>query len=55
LLSLTAGLVASLAGWVIDDLFRPYLGTGATLLLSVVASSLVFFYARRWLIDLRGR
>jgi len=44
--SLVAGLVASLAGWMIDDLFPPYMGTGATL---------VFFAGRKWSIDPRGR
>jgi hypothetical protein len=53
--SLVAGLVASLAGFMIDDLFQPYLGTGATLVLSLVASTLVFFVGRKWLNDLRGR
>jgi hypothetical protein len=53
--SLVAGLVASLAGFMISDLFQPYLGTGATLVLSLVASTLVFFVGRKWLIDLRGR
>jgi hypothetical protein len=53
--SLAAGLVASLAGWVISDLAQPYLGTGVTLLLSLVCSTLAFFYARRWLNELRGR
>jgi hypothetical protein len=53
--SLGAGLVASLAGWMIDDLLQPYLGVGATLVLSLVASTLIFFYARRWLTHLRGR
>jgi hypothetical protein len=54
-ISLGAALVASLAGWVIDDLFQPYLGFGVTLVLSLVASSLAFFYARRWLLELRGQ
>jgi len=53
--SLVAGLVASLAGWMIDDLLQPYLGTGATLVLSLVCSTLAFFVGRKWLIDLRGR
>jgi len=54
-ISLAAALMASLAGWVIDDLFQPYLGVGVTLALSLVASSLAFLYARRWLLELRGR
>ena len=53
--SLVAGLVASLAGWMIDDLLQPYLGMGATLLLSLVCSTLVFFVGRKWLRDMRGR
>ena len=53
--SLAAGLVASLVGWMIDDVLQPYLGAGATLVLSLVASTLIFFYARRWLLDLRGQ
>jgi hypothetical protein len=53
--SLVAGLVASLAGWVIDDLFQPHLGTGATLILSLLCSTVVFFAGRKWLIELRGR
>ena len=39
----------------IDDIFQPYLGMGATLVLSLIGSALVFFYARRWLTELRGR
>jgi hypothetical protein len=53
--SLVAGLVASLEGWMIDDVFQPYLGAGITLVLSLVASTLIFLYARRWLQELRGR
>jgi len=50
-----AGAVASLAGWILDDFFQPYLGMGVTLLLSLVASTLTFFYVRRWLVELRGK
>jgi uncharacterized membrane protein YeaQ/YmgE (transglycosylase-associated protein family) len=53
--SLAAGLVASLAGWLIDDMLQPFFGMGVTLLVSAVASALVFYYARRWLQELRGR
>ena len=52
---LVAALVASLAGWVIDELLQPYLGTGTTLLFSCVCSTVIFFMARMWLISLRGR
>jgi hypothetical protein len=52
--SLAAAGVASLAGWVLDELFEPYLGMGITLLISFVVSTLVFFYVRRWLVEMRG-
>jgi hypothetical protein len=29
-------------------------GTGTTLVLSLVGSTLIFFYVRRWLEELRG-
>ena len=48
-----AGLVAILVGWVIDALFQPYLGSGATLILSFVISTVAFFMVRRWLSKLR--
>jgi hypothetical protein len=53
--SLMAGAVASLAGWILDDFLQPYLGMGVTLLLSLVASTLIFVYVRRWLVELRGK
>ncbi len=53
--SLVAAATASLAGYVLDDLVQPYLGTGMTMLLTLVASTLIFFYVRRWLVDLRGQ
>jgi hypothetical protein len=53
--SIGAGLAASLAGWMLDELLQPFLGTVATLLLSFAASTVVFFVARRWLRELRGR
>ncbi len=48
-----AALVAIVAGWIIDALFQPYLGTGATLILSFVVSTIAFFMTRRWLNELR--
>jgi hypothetical protein len=52
--SLVAAAVASLAGFFLDDLMQPYLGMGMTLVLTLVASTLIFYYVRRWLVDLRG-
>lgn len=53
--SIGAGLAAMLAGWIVDGLLQPYLGAGATLVLSFAVSTVVFFAARRWLLELRGR
>jgi hypothetical protein len=53
--SLVAGLVASLAGWMIDDMIQPYLGASLTFVLSLAGSTAIFFVARSWLIELRGR
>jgi len=50
---IAAGLAAFVVGWVIDALLQPYLGTGATLILSFVISTGAFFMARRWLNELR--
>jgi hypothetical protein len=50
-----AGLAALLAGWMVESLLQPALGTGVTLLVSFAASTAVFFIARKWLIGLRGR
>jgi F0F1-type ATP synthase assembly protein I len=46
-------LVATLVGWLIDDLLQPYLGTGMTLVLSFGISTVIFFIVRRWLNELR--
>jgi uncharacterized membrane protein YjjP (DUF1212 family) len=53
--SLAAAVVASLAGWMVDDLVQPFLGMGFAFFLSFVVSTVVFYAARKWLIDLRGR
>ena len=54
MVSLGASLAAMLAGWIIDDVFQPFLGTGPTLVLSFVGSTIAFFFARSWLKELRG-
>ena len=53
--SIGAALAALLAGWLVDGLLQPYLGAGVTLVLSFAVSTVVFFAARKWLRDLRGR
>lgn len=53
--SIAAALVASLAGWMVEGLLQPLLGTGVAVVLSLACSTVVFFVARKWLLDLRGR
>jgi hypothetical protein len=53
--SLYAGVLASVAGWVVGDLVQPYAGTTTAFAVSFAGSVAVFFAARRWLINLRGR
>ena len=45
--------MALLAGWLLDALLEPLLGMGPTLVLSFVGSTVVFFFARKWLKGLR--
>ena len=40
-------------GWIIDDLLRPLIGLGPTMLVSFVGSTVLFFVVRKWLKDLR--
>ena len=54
MVSLGASLAAMLAGWIIDDVFQPFLGTGPALVLSLAGSTVAFFLARSWLKELRG-
>jgi hypothetical protein len=51
--SIGAGLAATLAGWMIDGVLQPLLGTGLTLVLSFAVSTVVFFVVQRWLKQLR--
>lgn len=45
-MALGASLAAMLAGWIIDDVFQPFLGTGPALVLSFAGSTVAFFFAR---------
>ena len=46
-------MAAMIAGWMIDGLFGPWLDTGPTFVISLVASTVVFFVVRNWLKELR--
>ena len=51
--SLGAGVIAMLAGWIMDGMLQPLLGMGPTLAVSFAGSTVVFFAVRKWLKDLR--
>ena len=51
--SIGAGLVATLAGWILDAFLDPFLGVAPTLFVSFAGSTVVFFVARQWLTRLR--
>jgi hypothetical protein len=53
--SLGASVAALLAGWMIDAMLQPFLGTGPTLMLSFAGSTVVFFLTLTWLKGLRDR
>jgi len=51
--SLAAALIASIGSWLIDAIVESFLGFEARLFLSLIDSALIYFYARRWLLQLR--
>jgi len=51
--SLAAALIASIGSWVIDSMVGSFLGFEARIFLSLIDSTLIYFYARRWLLQLR--
>jgi uncharacterized membrane protein YdjX (TVP38/TMEM64 family) len=51
--SIGASVIAMLAGWIMDAMLEPFLGTNVTLVLSFVGTTVVFFLVRRWLKELR--
>ena len=53
--TLGAMLVASVVGWLVDDLVGSYLNLPLRVLLNLVLSICVFYFARGVLLDLRGR
>lgn len=51
--TLLAAVIASGAGWLCDAVTRPAIGLAGSLLVGLVASSVVFLFAKRFLADLR--
>ena len=42
-----------LLGWIVDDTLQPLFGTGLTLIVSFLVSTVAFFVVRNWLKQLR--
>ena len=51
--SIGAGVIAMVAGWIIDAMLQPLLGTSVTLVVSFVGATAAFFVVRKWLKELR--
>jgi hypothetical protein len=51
--SLAAAMIASIVSWMIDAVIEPYTGIGTRIFISLIDSTFAYFYARRWLINLR--
>lgn len=50
-----ASIAASLLTWMLDDVISPYTNLFFRIMINLVVSIVVFYWARRALVDLRGR
>lgn len=51
--SLAAALIASIAGWIIDAAIEPFVGIEIRIFVGLIDGILIYYYARRWLLNLR--
>ena len=51
--SLAAAIIASIGSYFIDALIGDYVGLELRIIVGVVDSILLYYYARRWLVGLR--
>jgi hypothetical protein len=51
--ALAAALITSIGSWIVDSVIAPYAGIEIRLFVGIIDSILIYFYARRWLINLR--
>ena len=51
--SLAAALIASIGSWMIDSMVESFLGFEGRIFLSLIDSTIIYVYARRWLLQLR--
>ena len=53
--SITAAVIASIAGWLIDAFVSNFLGLTGRVMVGIVTTIYIYVYARNWLRDLSGR
>lgn len=51
--SIAAAIVASIVSWILDAAIESFMGIGARIVVGLVASTIVYVYARNWLLKLR--
>lgn len=51
--SLAAALVASIGGWLIDAMIADFVGIEIRIFVGIIDGILIYYYARRWLVNLR--
>ena len=51
--SIAAAIIASILGWIIDSAIEPYMGIGGRIFVALITSTVVYVYARNWLVSLR--
>lgn len=51
--SIAAAIIASILGWVIDAAIESFMGIGGRLFVGLIASTIIYVYARNWLLRLR--
>jgi hypothetical protein len=51
--SLAAALIASIGSYFIDALIADFVGIEIRIFVGIIDSILIYFYARRWLVNLR--
>jgi hypothetical protein len=51
--SLAAALIASIVSYIVDAAIEGFLGMEARIFIGLIDSTIVYVYARRWLINMR--
>jgi len=51
--TLAAALITSIGSWIIDSLISNFAGIEIRIFVGIIDSILLYYYSRRWLINLR--